>query len=128
LADAIGHARHGSVVSRSQTQLTAQKLDQLQDVPGFAETYLQDGQVPAEGSLLRQPRLAATLEQLAERGLDDFYRGELARSMASELEQLGSPLRLSDLHNYHAQLVTPLSVRLQDATIFNLPPPTQDRK
>src|SRR5690606_6478866 len=29
LADAIGHARHGSVVSRSQTQLTAQKLDQL---------------------------------------------------------------------------------------------------
>lgn len=125
LADAIGHARHGSVVSRSQAQLTAQKLEQLQNVPGFAETYLHDGQVPAEGSLQRQQRLAATLQHLAEHGLDDFYRGELARSMASELEQLGSPLRLNDLNNYHAQIVKPLSVRLQDATVFNLPPPTQ---
>jgi len=125
LGDSIHHARHGSVVSRSQMQLTAQKLDQLQDVPGFADTYLREGQVPAEGSLQRQPRLANTLEQLAERGLDDFYRGDLARSMAAELEQLGSPLRLADLEAYQAKLVTPLSVRLSDATVFNLPPPTQ---
>ncbi len=126
LGEAIGQARGGIVVSRSQAHLTRVKFDELKDVPGFADVYLtDDGQVPSEGSLMKQAALASTLEQLAEKGLDDFYRGELAASMAAELERLGSPLRLADLQAYRAQLVTPLQVRLGDATLYNMPPPTQ---
>lgn len=125
LADAIGHARNGIVVSRSQAHLTRSKFAELHQVPGFADVYLNQGQVPAEGSLLVQSALAATLEHLAEAGLDDFYRGELATRMAAELEQLGSPLRLADLQAYQAQVVTPLQMRLGDATLYNMPPPTQ---
>ncbi|TLX54767.1 gamma-glutamyltransferase [Stutzerimonas nosocomialis] len=125
LADAIGRARDGIVVSRSQAHLKRVKLHELRDVPGFAETFLVDGQVPDEGSPLRQPALAVTLERLASAGLDDFYRGELARAMAAELERLGSPLRLADLQGYRAQVVTPLRLRLPDATLYNMPPPTQ---
>ncbi|MBE7374460.1 gamma-glutamyltransferase family protein [Pseudomonas lopnurensis] len=126
LAEAIGQARDGIVVSRSQAHLTRVKFDELKDVPGFADVYLTDGgQVPSEGSLMKQAALARTLEHLAEKGLDDFYRGELAASMASELERLGSPLRLADLQAYQAQVVTPLQVRLGDATLYNMPPPTQ---
>ncbi|MCQ4326023.1 gamma-glutamyltransferase [Stutzerimonas stutzeri] len=126
LGEAIGQARGGIVVSRSQAHLTRVKFDELKDVPGFADVYLtDDGQVPSEGSLMKQAALASTLEQLAERGLDDFYRGELAASMAAELERFGSPLRLADLQAYRAQLVTPLQVRLGDATLYNMPPPTQ---
>ena len=61
----------------------------------------------------------------AERGLDDFYRGELAQRIGDELARLGSPLRTSDLEAYQAQIVEPLSVRLNDSTVYNLPPPTQ---
>lgn len=125
LADAIGHARRGIVVSRSQAQLTRSKLAELQDVPGFAEVYLPGGQPPREGDLLRQPALAETLQRLADAGLDDFYRGDLAARMAADLERLGSPLRLADLQNYRARAVEPLSVRLNDATLYNMPPPTQ---
>lgn len=125
LAEAIGQARDGIVVSRSQAHLTQAKLGELKDVPGFAEVFLPGGEVPAEGRLMKQPALAATLQHLAEKGLDDFYRGELAASMAAELEQLGSPLRLSDLQAYQAKVVTPLEVRLGDATLYNMPPPTQ---
>lgn len=125
LADAIGHARRGIVVSRSQAQLTRSKLAELQGVPGFAEVYLPGGQPPREGDLLRQPALAETLQRLADAGLDDFYRGELAARMAADLERLGSPLRLADLQNYRARAVEPLSVRLNDATLYNMPPPTQ---
>jgi len=125
LADAIAHARGGIVVSRSQAQLTRAKLSELQGLPGFADVYLRDGQPPHEGDLLRQPALADTLQRLAEAGLDDFYRGELARRMAADLERLGSPLRLSDLQSYRARVVEPLSVRLNDATLYNMPPPTQ---
>ena len=45
--------------------------------------------------------------------------------MTAELEQLDSPLRLADLQSYQAQVVTPLQVRLGDATLYNMPPPTQ---
>lgn len=125
LEPAIQFARHGTVVTQSQMALTEEKLDQLKDVPGFAETFLANGQPPQIGSLLKQPELANTLEQLARAGLDDFYRGELATEIGQQMERLGSPLRRSDLEQYQANRVTPLSVQLKQAKVYNLPPPTQ---
>ena len=125
LASAIRHAREGVAVCESQRRLTAQKLGELRDLPGFAETFLVDGVPPTVGHLLTQPALAETLGHLARHGLDDFYRGELARHMAGELARLGSPLREADLSGYCAAAVAPLSVRLADCSVFNLPPPTQ---
>lgn len=125
LADAIRHGRDGVAVTASQSALTRDKLAGLKDAPGFAEAYLVNGAPPARGDLLRQPALAQTLATLAERGLDDFYRGSVAASIAGELERLGSPLRAADLAAHQARVVEPLSVRLADATVYNLPPPTQ---
>ncbi|QJQ94509.1 MULTISPECIES: gamma-glutamyltransferase family protein [Halomonadaceae] len=123
--DAAHHARQGVAVSKSQQALTTRHRHTLVGSPGFAETFLVDGNAPVEGSRLRQPRLATTLEHLAKAGLDDFYRGELAAGMARDLEALGSPLRLADFASYRAQRVAPLEVALKDATLYNLPAPTQ---
>lgn len=125
LGDAIRYAEQGIAVSRSQEALARKHFDRLSQSPGFNDAFLIDGEIPREGQRLRQPRLAATLRRLAEAGLDDFYRGELARSMAEDLEALGSPLRLQDFHDYQAQIVTPLEVELREATLYNLPAPTQ---
>jgi len=125
LEEAIHHARHGIAVTASQARLTREKLPELRDQPGFGEVYLQDGEPPAEGAILQQPRLADTLARLSRAGLEDFYRGELARDMAADLEKAGSPLRLADLENYRAARVKPLQVTLPGATAYNLPPPTQ---
>jgi gamma-glutamyltranspeptidase/glutathione hydrolase len=125
LADAIRHAREGVAVSRSQQQLTARHQSCLSLSPGFNETFLIDGQAPHEGERLRQPRLATTLEHLASAGLADFYRGELAASMAHDLDAAGSPLRRDDFSSYRARQVAPLEVSLADVTLYNLPAPTQ---
>jgi gamma-glutamyltranspeptidase len=125
MSDAIHHAKKGVAVTTSQAELTRSKLDGLKDAPGFAQTYLVDGQPPKPGNVIKQPALGNTLAQLAERGLDDFYRGDLAQRMGAELERLGSPVRASDLEAYHASIVAPLAVRLNDSTVYNLPPPTQ---
>src|SRR4029079_10834267 len=79
LGPAIRHAKDGYTVTRSQARLTAEKLAELQDVPGFAPTFLVDGRPPDAGATLRQPALAATLDNLAQAGLDDYYRGDVAR-------------------------------------------------
>ncbi|MCL5741806.1 MAG: gamma-glutamyltransferase family protein [Betaproteobacteria bacterium] len=125
LQDAIRHAHDGVAVTRSQSELTRLKLDGLKDSPGFAQTYLVNGAPPEPGHVLQQPALGNTLQQLAERGLDDFYRGELAARMSAELERVGSPVRASDLAAYRAQVVQALCVRLSDSAVYNLPPPTQ---
>jgi gamma-glutamyltranspeptidase len=125
LAEAIRHAADGSTVSRSQARLTAEKLAQLEDVPGFAQAFLIDGKPPDVGQLLKQPALAAMLDHLGHAGLDDFYRGDIGREIASDLDRLGSPVTRGDLERARATLAEPLSVALRTGTAFNTPPPTQ---
>ena len=125
LADAIHYARHGIPVTRSQHAITAAKLDGLSGQPGFDETFLDAGSVPRAGALFRQPRLAATFQQLASAGLDDFYRGDLARSMARDLASIGSPLTLDDFAGHRAGWRTPLVLGHSLGSLYNLPPPTQ---
>jgi oxamate amidohydrolase len=125
LAPAIRHARDGYVVTRSQARLTAEKLGELERVPGFAGAFLTDGKPPAAGTLMRQSALASTLEHLAHAGLDDFYRGDVGREIAADLDRIGSPVTRADLAQYRATLAEPLTVTLQSGTIYNAPPPTQ---
>jgi gamma-glutamyltranspeptidase len=124
LADAIRHATDGVPVTASQVELTSSKWAELCNVPGFARAYAADG-LPAEGDVLKQPHLAATLSRLAEAGLEDFYRGDLARALAAGLEQAGSPVRLGDLEGFGARCVPPLVLRMCCGDVFNMPPPTQ---
>lgn len=125
LGSAIRYATDGYVVTRSQQRLTTEKLAELIDLPGFADTFLLDGKPPKTGDMLRQPVLAATLDHLVHSGLDDFYRGDVGREIAADLDSIGSPVTRQDLEGCRAVLAEPLSVKLRSGTVFNTPPPTQ---
>lgn len=125
LADAVGYARNGIPVTKSQAASTHDKFQELHAQPGFADTFLVNGAAPAEGSVFRQPRLANTLERLATAGLNDFYRGELAQRIAAELQALGSPLRAEDLARHRAELRVPVELRHSQGQVYNMTPPTQ---
>jgi oxamate amidohydrolase len=122
---AIAQARSGYTVTRSQTRLTQEHLAGLKDVPGFAKAFLVDGKPPVLGTVLKQEALAATLAQLAHAGLDDFYRGDIGREIAADLERIGSPLTRHDLERYRATLAEPLRIKLPSGTIYNTDAPTQ---
>ena len=125
LGDAIHYARDGIAVTRSQTVTTHAKLEGLRGQPGFDAAYLVDGEAPRTGTRFVQQRMASTLERLAQAGLQDFYRGELARTMVSDLARAGSPVALADLESHRAQWREPLALRHSLGTVYNLPPPTQ---
>ena len=125
LEEAIYHAEMGVAVTETLSRNSRDKLEQLKDVPGFAETFLKEGSAHAEGARLELPSLAATLDQLAHDGLHDFYRGDLATSIAADLENVGSPLRREDLERHRALRVDPLSLKVAGHTLYNMPPPTQ---
>src|ERR1700730_10518569 len=125
LADAVRHAKEGDVVTRGQDRLANQKLAELTAVAGLAPPSLRDGKAPEAGSTLIQPGLAAMLDHLGHSGLDDFYRGDIGREIAVELDRVGSPLTRTDLERCRASLAEPLSVELEPGTLFNTRPPTQ---
>lgn len=125
LQDAIDYAQNGIVVTPSQSQLTARKLAELKDQPGFADTFLVNGQAPAALSWLKQTALADTLKTIAREGTEAFYRGELAKRIAHELNALGSPIRLADFHQHQAKFVNPLQLKIGKTTLLNMQPPSQ---
>ena len=125
LAPGVTHARNGYWVTRSQKRLTREHFDELVGVHGFALTFLDDGKVPEVGTTLTQQKLADTLAHLADAGLDDFYRGDVGREIAVDLERLGSPVRREDLADYSATLAEPLQLKLPYGTIYNTDAPTQ---
>lgn len=125
LADAIWLAEQGTPVTRSQSANTAAKIHELRDIPGFAQTFLLENNCPEVGSLFKQPQLAQTFKRLARHGLNDFYRGQIARDQAHDLIQLGSPLRLDDFTGFNARLVNPLQLPVTHATLRNMRPPSQ---
>ena len=126
LEPAVELARRGVPVTQGQADLTRQKLDELESVPGFADAFLGQNAVATHaGASLVQPGLADTLEHLGRVGLDDFYRGDIAKTMADDLQHLGSPLVFEDLVAFQALEVDPLSLKVGHARLYNMPPPTQ---
>src|SRR5664280_2369917 len=125
LTGAIKRAREGYTVTRSQVRLTAEKLPEMKDAVGFRQAFLIDGKAPEASAKLKQTAFAATLDQLAQAGLDDFYRGDVGREIAADLERIGSPVTRADLEKYEAKIAEPLSVPIGAGTLYNTPPPTQ---
>jgi oxamate amidohydrolase len=125
LENAIRHAREGYPVARSEARFDPLRHLALMAAPGFAQTYLADGKPVEAGAIRRVGPLGETLSQLAHAGLDDFYRGDVGREIAGDLERIGSPVTRADLRGYEAHWRPPLSLRLGKATLFNTPPPTQ---
>ncbi|MBM3366673.1 MAG: gamma-glutamyltransferase family protein [Betaproteobacteria bacterium] len=125
LEDSIHYAEAGVPATGSQEANSRAKRAELEMVPGFAGRFMPGGEPPRVGALFRQAGIAATLRQLVRAGLDDFYRGELARAMAGDLASLGSPLALADLEGYEAREVQPLSLAHGKGMLYNMTPPTQ---
>ncbi|MXQ12801.1 gamma-glutamyltransferase family protein [Microvirga makkahensis] len=125
LADAVRLAREGYRVGAAEGRNPMLEEAALFAAPGFAEAFLKDGRLPPAGETRHSPRLADTLEQLAHAGLGDFYRGDVGREIAADLERIGSPITRKDLETFQARVVKPLSVELKHSTVYNMPPPSQ---
>lgn len=126
LRDAIRHAEGGVPVTAGGAAIASAKGAELRDQPGsYAEVFEPEGRPLRQGDTLRQPLLARTLRQLASQGLDEFYKGELAATIAQDLAALGSPVTAQDLAAHEASRPAPLSVPITGARLYNSTPPTQ---
>jgi gamma-glutamyltranspeptidase / glutathione hydrolase len=125
LEPAIGYAREGFAVSEiiSEQWKTEEKL--LAQDPAAARTFLPEGHAPAAGDVFKNPRLAATMEQIARGGRDAFYRGAIAQAIDADMKSRNGLLRQEDFASHHSDWVTPLSTTYRGYQVLELPPNTQ---
>ena len=62
--------------------------------------FLNNGQVPAVGTVIKQPELADTLKIIAKQGRTGFYQGDVAQKMVTYVRDNGGIWTLDDLKNY----------------------------
>lgn len=125
LADAIHYAEEGFPV----TEVIAQSWGGAARHRGnsaFRDAYfLRDGddyRVPEVGDVFRQPDLGRTLRRLAAGGIEEFYRGDIAKEIAGFLQAEGSLIGLSDLKAHESTWVEPVSASFRGYELHELPP------
>jgi gamma-glutamyltranspeptidase/glutathione hydrolase len=122
LAPAIRYAREGFPVSEVIAAYLDLNQKRIGHYPGFADTYMPNGRVPAKGEMFRNPRLADTLELIADGGRDAFYKGDIARRIDAYMTEQGGLLRYDDLAQHESEWVTPVSTNYRGWDVHELPP------
>ncbi|EOF3960753.1 gamma-glutamyltransferase [Salmonella enterica subsp. houtenae serovar 44:z4,z23:-] len=86
--------------------------------------FWKDGEPLKKGDKLVQQNLAKSLTMIAENGPDAFYKGEIARQIAQQMQQGGGLITTDDLAAYQAVERTPVSGEYRGYQIFSMPPPS----
>lgn len=94
---------------------------QLSTALGGRELTL-GGRAPQPGELFRNPGLARTLRTVAERGLQGFYRGEIASAIAQAVQTSGGVLDQADLAAHHSSWEPPISTDYRGVRIWECGP------
>ncbi|TVQ68769.1 MAG: gamma-glutamyltransferase [Chromatiaceae bacterium] len=124
LEPAVRLARDGFPVDPVYERLTSFRRDTLREWPESAAVFLDDGQVPGEGFVIRQPDLARTLEQLAESGRDGFYQGPIAEQLIQAVGEAGGIWTEEDLVSYQVVEREPITFNYRGMRVVSAPPPS----
>ena len=117
LQEAIRLARDGFPVDTRYREMVAFSMGRLRDSPRGGAIFLDRGEAPGEGFLLRQPQLARVLERIRDQGADGFYGGEVARQLVEGVRQAGGIWQLQDLARYRVLERRPVSATYRNLGI-----------
>jgi gamma-glutamyltranspeptidase/glutathione hydrolase len=125
LKPAIYYAREGYPLTERVHDYWWRRTTHLKTNKEGGELFARNGIAPAMGEVFRNAPLAETLSILARDGADAFYRGSIAKSILQTSDHNGGTMTASDLAEYQAEWVTPISTTYRGWTVYELPPNTQ---
>jgi gamma-glutamyltranspeptidase/glutathione hydrolase len=124
LAPAIRLAREGfGLYPRLQGGLRF-KLETLKKQPEAARVFLKNGELPELGFVIKQPQLADTLQLLADKGIDAYYKGPFAKKLVAGVRKLGGIWTEQDLADYTVVERKPIIAEYRNARVVSASPPS----
>jgi gamma-glutamyltranspeptidase/glutathione hydrolase len=122
---AISLARDGfQTYKHLRNATTDARRNILKDAQATALFLSDDGSALPVGTLIRQPKLARSLNKIARRGARGFYHGRIAKQIARAVTKRGGVMQSSDLKRYKTVSREPLIGHYHDYRIISFPPPS----
>lgn len=126
IAPAIKLAREGFNMDARLADAVANSYDLFSE-PGkeyLLELYTNDGIPYAEGDLFKNEDLANTLQAISDGGIEEYYTGDLAKTIVEGLQAGGSLISLEDMANYETAIREPIRTTYQGFDVIVPPPPS----
>ena len=128
LKAAIKIARDGFSVDKHYRKLAGYRLKVLNQYPHAASIFLHNNKIPELDYIIKQPDLSNTLQALADKGADGFYKGQIAKQLVDSVNKAGGIWQLKDLAKYNVVEREAIDVAYnfngQDYKVVSAPPPS----
>lgn len=123
LQPAIKLAEEGFPVDQIYYDMMQFRYDAILESDDASRIFLDADEIPELGTIIKQADLANTLKQLAEKGKDGFYTGEIAQKLVDGVREAGGIWTLDDLKQYEVAIREPIKAQYKDMKITsaNLP-------
>lgn len=122
VAPAIDAARNGFAVSPHLARSLVWAKDSIAADPFLKGLWL--GRSLSQGSSVKNPRLASTLERVANEGPKVLYEGAIAAEIVNTVRAHGGALSLDDLAGYRVRERKPLQTTWGAYEVYTMPPPS----
>jgi len=124
MVPAIRIARQGFAVDKRFIDEVRYRKPIFERYPASVALFLDKGAVPAVGWVFKNPDIAKTLELIAAKGNDGFYRGDFAAKLVDDVQAKGGRWSFQDLASYQVKEREPISFKYHDWQIVTAPPPS----
>lgn len=125
MAPAIKLARQGFILTRADTDILDTKTAKFKEKPEVAKIFLRkDGTALQPGDKLVQQDLANTLEAIAKRGPDAFYKGKIPAAVEAAAKKGAGILTAADFANYKVTETAPITCSYRGYKFVSAPPPS----
>jgi gamma-glutamyltranspeptidase/glutathione hydrolase len=121
LKPVIELARKGVVVTQKQEERLHKYREAIVKANGDKTLF---SNVFKEKDTIKYLALANTLEQIAQNGRDEFYKGETAKTLVHYIQSKGGIITLEDLEKYEAVWRKPITFTHKDYNLISMAPPS----
>jgi len=122
LQPAIDYSENGFPVTELVAYYMNRSVPFLSKFDGFAEVFAPNGKAPVKGEIFKNPALANTFKKLVEGGRDAFYKGDIARTIASYMKDQGGFITYEDMADHTSEWVDPVSTNYRGYDVWEIPP------
>lgn len=123
IAPAIKLAEEGFTVDKELARAVGE-AKRMTAYPASAKLFFPGGEPLKEGTVWKNPDLAAALKRIAEKGPEGFYKGRTAELLVAEMKRGGGLITAADLNAYKAKWRTPVELDYRGHHIISMPPPS----
>lgn len=126
LEPVIDLAKTGYPISALQERFLNRERNNFEKVDSKSgiKYFFNNSEPYKEGEIFKQPELANLLTKIAEKGINEFYRGNTAKQIDADMRENGGVLRYDDLALIPFPIERePLNTSFRGLDIFTMPPP-----